>query len=105
MEVYVPNRQDIAARSLRVVSVVFKTPASVEEGNEGTSTHQDDRQDDRPPRPNIAVTVAAATTHVVCMVVGSPASPVAVSGASGMGIPKAAAPGCPLAGRGRLGDA
>ena len=54
--------------------------------------HQDDRQDDRPPRHHIAVTVAAATTHAVRMVVGSLASPVAVSGASGKGIPKAAAP-------------
>ena len=57
------------------------------------STHYDDHQDDRPPRHPIAVTVAAAPTHAVRMVVGSPASPVvAISGASGKGIPKAGAP-------------
>ena len=48
---------------------------------------------DRPPRGRLAVTAATAATHAVRMVVGSPTSPVAISGASGMGIPKAAAPG------------
>ena len=58
---------------------------------------------DRPPRGRLAVTAATAATHAVRMVVGSPTSPVAISGASGMGIPKAAAPGLPVGWQGKTG--
>ena len=78
-------------------------PLAHRKGSERKSANQDDRQDDRAPRHHIAVTVAAATTHVVRMVVGSLASPVAVSGASGKGIPKAAAPLRPVGWRGTAG--
>ena len=67
-------------------------PSAHRKGSERKSAHQDDRQDDHAPRHHIAVTMAAATTHAVRMVVGSRASPVAVNGASGKGITKAAAP-------------
>ena len=49
----------------------------------------------------LTVTAATAAAHAVRMVVGSPTSPVAISRASGMGIPKAAAPGLPVAGWGQ----
>ena len=79
-------------------------PSAHRKGSERKSAHQDDRQDDRAPRHHIAVTVAAATTHAVRMVVGSRASPVAVNGASGKGITKAAAPLRPWDSRGSTGE-
>ena len=41
---------------------------------------------DHPPRGRVAVTIAAAATHTMSKVMASPASPFAVSEASGMGI-------------------
>ena len=55
---------------------------------------------DRPPRGRVAVTVAAAAT--MRKVMASHASPFAISEASGMGIPKAAAP-LPVGWRGTAG--
>ena len=55
---------------------------------------------DRPPRGRVAVTVAAAAT--MRKVMASPASPFAISEASGIGIPKAAAP-LPVGWRGACG--
>ena len=56
---------------------------------------------DRPPRGRVAVTVAAAAT--MRKVMASPASPFAISEASGIGIPKAAAP-LPVGWRGTAGE-
>ena len=55
---------------------------------------------DRPPRGRVAATEAAAAT--MCKVMASHASPFAISEASGIGIPKAAAP-LPVGWRGTAG--
>ena len=55
---------------------------------------------DRPPRGRVAVTEAAAAT--MRKVMASHASPFAISEASGIGIPKAAAP-LPVGWRGTAG--
>ena len=56
---------------------------------------------DHPPRGRVAVTVVAAATHTMRKVMASPASPFAISDASGIGIPKVAA-ALPVGWRGNL---
>ena len=76
---------------------------SVEKATKGRVRTTMTASPDRLPRGRLAVTAATAATHAVRMVVGSPTSPVAISGASGMGIPKAAAPGLPVGWQGKTG--
>ena len=57
---------------------------------------------DHPPRGRVAVTVVAAATHTMRKVMASPALPFAISDASGIGIPKAAA-ALPVGWRGACG--
>ena len=76
---------------------------SVEKATKGRVRTTMTASPDRLPRGRLAVTASAAATNAMRIVMASHASPFAISEASGIGIPKTAAP-LPVGWRGTAGE-